>query len=217
MSSPLPSPPYLSPSICIDSVPRLSSPIQLQPTLVRVKSVSKLRSSANPRTPSPRDTAFSQQQQSQSQYQHHQRRRRHCQGDCYFETVGASNFFDSLPWISAMETTKQPNYRDIADLSQLDVLPSRSGSLPSGPGPVRRRKTSSRSNPLTAAPLNEVTPNHVLLSSHLSIPSPFRGRLLASSPRTPLSRFSLSRVRFNDLLPVFSPDCEPIRHVFDTD
>jgi hypothetical protein len=203
--------------MCIDSartVQRLLSPIQLEPRLLRSSSsVSKFRLSGNRRS-SPH-----------SPHTPPQRRRRHCQRDCGFECMSPTDFFDNLPWISALKNSHQSHHSDIADLSQLNLRSSSSCSL-SGPGPVRRRRTSSRSSPLTAAVAAATAspPKHVLLSPAAA--PPCRNQAcdspLSPSPRTPLARFSLSHVRFEHLLPVFSPvdSCksESVRYkIFDTD
>jgi len=129
------------------------------------------------------------------------RRRRHCtRTDCRFDTFGAAIAFDRLPWISAMESTSdQLNTWDMADLSQLpaEEFPA-DVSDASGPGPVRRRKTSLRTNPLASGP-------------EPSDASPLRLRMQAldvahmpSSPHTPTSQtFNPYEVDFQDLLPVF--------------
>lgn len=105
--------------------------------------------------------------------------------------------FDQLPWISAMETTPElTNPWDIADLS---LLPE------SGLGPVRRRKTSLRSNPMDAPE-----------SSPLQYPLQLNDDDLPSRPTTPKSSHpSLlpSAVLFRNLMPVSpsSPSCISIQ------
>jgi hypothetical protein len=98
--------------------------------------------------------------------------------------------FDDLPWIASLESSPDvTNPWDIADLSLLPVSPL--SELPdSGPGPVRRRKTSLRSSPLASSKA----------ISHL----PIRDTSLLSSPSlpTPRSRFTPSRVLFQNLMPV---------------
>jgi hypothetical protein len=128
------------------------------------------------------------------------RRRRHCaRTDCRFDTSGAAIAFDRLPWISAMDSTpEQLGTWDMADLSQLpaDEFPADDPDA-SGPGPVRRRKTSLRTNPLVSGP-------------ELSDSSPLRLRMQPPDgvhmlcPRTPTSQtFDPSEIQFYDLLPVF--------------
>lgn len=115
------------------------------------------------------------------------RRRRHCaRAECPIES--ALHPFDRLPWISAMDI--QPDeldLADIADLSQLvvDEPPSECAALLPGAGPIRRRKTSLRSNPLAPKnlPLHETT---------LQTP--------------PSSHNNHSRISFHNLMPVFSCD-----------
>ncbi|KAJ7098039.1 hypothetical protein B0H15DRAFT_823853 [Mycena belliarum] len=114
------------------------------------------------------------------------RRRRHCaRADCPVESV--LHPFDRLPWISAMDArpdTLDPI--DIADLSQLvvDDPLDQCGALPPVSGPIRRRKTSLRPNPLALKPpaLHEIIPH------------------------TPLSHINHSRIHFQNLMPVFSCD-----------
>jgi hypothetical protein len=71
---------------------------------------------------------------------------------------------------------------DIADLSQIVVEEPQSlvADVSPGPGPIRRRKTSLRSNPLA---------------------------LHDPNPRTPSPQLNQSRVHFHNLMPVFS--CDP--------
>jgi hypothetical protein len=129
------------------------------------------------------------------------RRRRHCaRADCRIDTSGAAMAFDRLPWISAMESTPEPsNTWDMADLSQLPADEfSADESDASGPGPVRRRKTSLRANPLAPGP---ETPETSPLRLRMQ---PLDGAHMSSSPRTPTSQtFDPSEIHFHDLLPVF--------------
>ncbi|KAG9318717.1 hypothetical protein JVU11DRAFT_815 [Chiua virens] len=78
------------------------------------------------------------------------RRRRHVpRADCTLDAFGRASVFDQLPWISALEMPS-PSDCDIADLSQLPLNEDPatfSDNIPAS-GPVRRRKTSLRSNPL---------------------------------------------------------------------
>ncbi|KAJ6630615.1 hypothetical protein B0H10DRAFT_2172619 [Mycena sp. CBHHK59/15] len=117
-------------------------------------------------------------------------RRRHCpRAECHVEST--LHAFDTLPWISALDSPPDPlNPWDFADLSQIDVEepPSRCGDPMNGElspcsGPIRRRKTSLRSNPLAPR-----SPNLHDLSFHT--PSPHNH----------------SRVLFHNLMPVFSCD-----------
>ncbi|KAJ7109253.1 hypothetical protein C8R44DRAFT_884317 [Mycena epipterygia] len=113
------------------------------------------------------------------------RRRRHCaRADCHIEST--LHPFDRLPWISAMDTLPDAlDLADIADLSQLVVDDDEPpNQAPPGAGPIRRRKTSLRSNPLA-----------------LKAPS-----LHETTPRTPLSHINHSRIDFHNLMPVFSCD-----------
>lgn len=132
------------------------------------------------------------------------RRRRQCtRPECRFDAFGTSVAFDRLPWISAMESSPdQLNTWDMADLSQLPAEGALDeDSETSGPGPVRRRKTSLRTNPLGSGPE----------PSSEDAPAPLRLRLpprtidqLSSNPHTPVSQtFNHSEIKFHDLLPVF--------------
>ncbi|PPR03955.1 hypothetical protein CVT26_001160 [Gymnopilus dilepis] len=104
-----------------------------------------------------------------------------------------SHAFDDLPWISTLDAAPELlNPWDIADLSLLPTndLPS------SGPGPVRRRKTSLRSSPVAAKSHPPSSPGS---------PLPIRDTSLLSTPSsvsTPRSRFLPSRVLFHNLMPV---------------
>jgi len=107
--------------------------------------------------------------------------------------------FDELPWISTLESGPELlNPWDIADLSLIrddaDLQPS------SGPGPVRRRKTSLRSSPRqkSSASSSGSSPHH-----HYSVHTT-RDTLLLSTPPvpTPRSRFIPSRVLFHNLMPI---------------
>ncbi|KAJ7740735.1 hypothetical protein DFH07DRAFT_1064177 [Mycena maculata] len=113
-------------------------------------------------------------------------RRRHCaRADCHIES--ALHPFDRLPWISAMNISPDAlDPMDIADLSQLvvDDPPPQCGAVAPGSGPIRRRKTSLRSNPLAPKGLT----------------------LHETTPYTPLSHINHSRIHFHNLMPVFSCD-----------
>ncbi|KAG8217751.1 hypothetical protein J3R82DRAFT_5912 [Butyriboletus roseoflavus] len=80
------------------------------------------------------------------------RRRRHPQRvDGPLDAFGRTAIFDQLPWISSLEMPR-PNNCDIADLSQLPLDADSvtfSDAVPAS-GPVRRRKSSLRSNPLAS-------------------------------------------------------------------
>ncbi|KAF8162889.1 hypothetical protein B0H34DRAFT_298981 [Crassisporium funariophilum] len=109
-----------------------------------------------------------------------------------------SHAFDELPWISSLESASDMlNPWDIADLS---LIPDSSLTdlSASGPGPVRRRKTSLRSNPVASSTKNNSPGSHF----------PIRDTSLLASPSvpTPRSRFTPSRVLFQNLMPVLSCD-----------
>ncbi|KAF7322877.1 hypothetical protein HMN09_00067100 [Mycena chlorophos] len=109
----------------------------------------------------------------------HSARRRHCtQTDCcpirVSDRPSDCHPFDRLPWISALDATPDASSAaDIADLSQLVIDEPEHASA--GAGPIRRRKTSLRSNPLAHDPNPHTPPPH----NH-------------------------TRVEFRNLLPVFS-------------
>ncbi|EAU88075.2 hypothetical protein CC1G_11498 [Coprinopsis cinerea okayama7 len=106
--------------------------------------------------------------------------------------------FDSLPWISALETS--PKHIHPCDIADLSLIPD-SDSVPNpGPGPVRRRKTSLRSSPLDDP---ESPPPS-------GVPLPLPQRDTPTLPVTPKSKPSLpSRILFRNLMPVSanSPSC----------
>jgi hypothetical protein len=136
------------------------------------------------------------------------RRRRNCtRAECRVDSFGSATAFDRLPWISAMESApEQLNSWDMADLSQLPADEFSADDLDaSGPGPVRRRKTSLRANPLASGPeLIDSSPMRLRMQT-------FEGAHFSSSPRTPTSQtFNPSDIHFYDLLPVF-----PYRHSHD--
>ncbi|KAJ7489832.1 hypothetical protein B0H11DRAFT_2010586 [Mycena galericulata] len=113
-------------------------------------------------------------------------RRRQCpRADCPIES--ALHPFDRLPWISAMDISPDAlDPMDIADLSQLvvDDPPDRRAAVSPGSGPIRRRKTSLRSNPLAPKGLS----------------------LHETTPHTPISHINHARIQFHNLMPVFSCD-----------
>jgi len=126
------------------------------------------------------------------------RRPRHCEHiDC--PIASTPHAFDDLPWISALDTDMPPDHVspwDIADLSQLSPDEDR---LSSGPGPIRRRKTSLRSSPL--AP-----PTVCLPEDTVPPPLPLHE---ASNWSTPRSRIHRSRLHFRNLMPLFSACSSP--------
>ena len=101
-----------------------------------------------------------------------------------------SGVFDRLPWVSILDApAPQTNPWDIADLSQ---LPIDERSLPLGP--VRRRKTSSRSVPFPPTPSSSPM-------SHSSAPFPSL-EYASRDPRTPPRVIEPpSAIRFQGLLP----------------
>ncbi|KAF9533532.1 hypothetical protein CPB83DRAFT_890026 [Crepidotus variabilis] len=128
-------------------------------------------------------------------------RRRRVSPRANFRIAASTPSFDDLPWISTLEAAPElTSPWDIADLSLIPDSPTfesaSTSSSPSGPGPVRRRKTSLRSNPMDNSPPTTTTPLPLRdtfasssASSRLSVP-------------TPRSKFLPSRVLFHNLMPV---------------
>ncbi|KAI6036361.1 hypothetical protein PISMIDRAFT_669890 [Pisolithus microcarpus 441] len=119
--------------------------------------------------------------------------------DCPFDPFRHATVFDQLSWIPALDAPPCLEH-DIADLSQVSLKEDFSHSTPAS-GPVRRRKTSMRSNPLASTPSN---PTDVPIMPLLPL-SP------SACPTTPPPRISLdpSRVTFRHLMPVFPHDTSP--------
>lgn len=194
--------------------PRLLSPLRLHdppffahvcPSLSIAPSLTCLQSSKSPplcgpthkRRPSSRLLARSV------------RRRRHVQRvESPFDAFGRSSIFDQLPWISALEMPTPVNC-DIADLSQLplDEDPLKFSETMPAFGPVRRRKTSLRSNPIGSS--HEPPPSELPVRQ----PSPIHRPTdpLPGCPRTPPPHlpFDPSRVTFHKLMPVFPRGVHP--------
>ncbi|KAI6132091.1 hypothetical protein EDD16DRAFT_1699914 [Pisolithus croceorrhizus] len=119
--------------------------------------------------------------------------------DCPFDPFRRAAVFDQLSWIPALDTPSCLEH-DIADLSQVPLKEDFSHSTPAS-GPVRRRKTSMRSNPLSSTPSN---PTDVPIMPPLPL-SP------SVCPTTPPPRISLdpSRVTFRHLMPIFPHGASP--------
>ena len=135
--------------------------------------------------------------------------RRRTRNSLQFETVGA-HIFDTLPWISALESPSDCSPSEIADLSQIHVQDRTYLDTTTGPGPVRRRKTSLRSKPFSSGNADDVScrsrqpfPREVIVNAN------------QSPPRTPLSRiFAPAAIRFHNLMPVYSDsDDFPYSHL----
>ena len=125
----------------------------------------------------------------------HRRRRPLSCVDCQLEPM--LHPFDQLPWISALEATPRSlSPWDIADLSQI--------ADPFSPGPIRRRKTSLRSNPM-ALPPTPTPPTQrsddVSWAAGSTLPS---NDTPISRSQTPPPRFTPSRVLFHNLMPVYN-------------
>ncbi|KAG6333961.1 hypothetical protein ID866_5129 [Astraeus odoratus] len=128
--------------------------------------------------------------------------------DCPLDPFRRPSVFDQLPWITTLDTP-QSQESDIADLSQIflsDDFSSVSHSAPAS-GPVRRRKTSLRSNPLASAP-GSAGDNSASLQLF-----PFRQSAhdRPASPKTPPPRipFDPKHVTFHNLMPVFPQGPNP--------
>jgi hypothetical protein len=180
------------------SPPRLLSPIILsEPPYVAL----------NSKSPTPCGSAH--KRRAPSRLSRSTRRRRHTQRiDCPFDSFGRATVFDQLPWISALEMLPATEC-DIADLSQIPVNedPSPFSEIVPASGPVRRRKTSLRSNPIGNghdAPSGE-PPSRQLFPLHRST---YNG---PTCPKTPPPRipFDPSKVTFHNLMPVFPHGLNP--------
>ncbi|KAI0670333.1 hypothetical protein C8Q78DRAFT_975794 [Trametes maxima] len=131
------------------------------------------------------------------------RRRHTARSDCCTTTFPRPiTSFDDLPWISAL--TIEPDYTDPWDIADLSLLnPSWQEVVDAdGPGPVRRRKTSLRSDPLSQPSPKSSRP-------HSPVPFPFVHP--DEMPQTPPPRLFAdpSEVVFQGLNPlIFSPDLE---------
>ncbi|KAI0665216.1 hypothetical protein C8Q70DRAFT_39627 [Cubamyces menziesii] len=109
--------------------------------------------------------------------------------------------FDELPWISAL--TIEPDLTDPWDIADLSLLKADWQEMSSGPGPMRRRKTSLRSDPLSQpSPHTREPPS--------PIPFPFIQR--DGFPQTPAPRFysDPSEVVFQGLYPMFPSDVDTV-------
>lgn len=129
--------------------------------------------------------------------------------DCPLDPFRRAAVFDQLSWIPALDAPPCVEH-DIADLSQIPLKEDFSPSAYSVPatGPVRRRKTSTRSNPLASTPNNQTDVSILpLLPLHPS-----------ACPTTPPPRnsFDPSRVTFQNLMPVFPHGASPDMSAYDT-
>ncbi|KAF9227623.1 hypothetical protein BS17DRAFT_395263 [Gyrodon lividus] len=183
---------------CFLSPPRLLSPIVLnEPPYVAL----------NSKSPTP--CGSTHKRRTPSRFSRSARRRRHTQRvDCPFDSFGRASVLDQLPWLSALEVPRGVGC-DIADLSQIPVSedPAVFSEAVPASGPVRRRKTSLRSNPLGnghEVPGSEL-PSRQLFPLHRSIDLP------PTRPQTPPPRipFDPSRVTFHKLMPVFPHGANP--------
>ncbi|KAI0079880.1 hypothetical protein K474DRAFT_1591009 [Panus rudis PR-1116 ss-1] len=141
------------------------------------------------------------------------RRRQSARHECPFPYADGANVFDKLSWISQLhEETDCLNPWDIADLSQLPIeQPDFHRS--SGIGPVRSRKSSLRSDPLSygTPDLQDIGFTPLPQRSASPEPSPPVFPLFdreALDPRTPPPRdtFNPEDVSFFNLKPVLPMD-----------
>ncbi|KAH7889450.1 hypothetical protein F5I97DRAFT_533191 [Phlebopus sp. FC_14] len=178
--------------------PRLLSPIALaEPPYVAL----------NSKSPTPCGAAL--KKRGPSCVTRNTRRRRHPpRVDCPFDSRSRAAVFDQLPWIAALDVPRSTNC-DIADLSQIPVNedPTAFSETVPASGPVRRRKTSLRSNPLGTGP--------EALNQPLSYWQPFPLFQAADHPspcpKTPPPRFPFdpSHVTFHNLMPIFPHGINP--------
>ncbi|KAG2078118.1 hypothetical protein BDR04DRAFT_1147808 [Suillus decipiens] len=178
------------PSRILLSPPRLLSPITLnEPRVLSLKSKSPIPCGAAVRRGSTRVTRSV-----------NKRRRFPPRIESPLDVYGRVPVFDGLPCISAMEFPPRFDLCDTADLSLLSTLgaeePAFSDAIPAS-GPVRRRKSSLRLNPLGNNPESESPSRHVF---PFQSPSCDRGRFKTPPPRAP---FDPTQVTFHNLMPVF--------------
>ncbi|KAF8921431.1 hypothetical protein CPB85DRAFT_1270805 [Mucidula mucida] len=93
--------------------------------------------------------------------------------------------FDSLDWISVMDTAPDASIQDIADLSQFSV------------GPMRRRKSSPRASPMRSSSRSSHSPGRD--DAPYVLPSYLTERCTTPPPSTRPSDYS--DVRFDHLMP----------------
>ncbi|KAG1875092.1 hypothetical protein C8R48DRAFT_769115 [Suillus tomentosus] len=178
------------PSRMLLSPPRLLSPITLnEPRVLSRKSKSPMPCGAAVRRGSTRTTRSM-----------NKRRRFPPRIESPLDVYSRVPMFDRLPWISAMEYPPRFDLCDTADLSLLPALgaeePTFSDAIPAS-GPVRRRKSSLRSNPLG----NNSEPESPSRQNFpFQPPNCDRERLKTPPPRIP---FDPTQVTFYNLMPVF--------------
>ncbi|PFH52450.1 hypothetical protein AMATHDRAFT_2177 [Amanita thiersii Skay4041] len=106
--------------------------------------------------------------------------------------------FDALPWISVLDNPPDVfSPCDIADLSQLPIPPSPNSRAP-GFGPVRRRRVSSRTDPLRCLATNPACSD--ILTEFPTLDR--RACITPNPPVTPPPCFDPSRISFYRLMPV---------------
>lgn len=133
-------------------------------------------------------------------------RRRHClRADCPISPLSGPAFFDRLPWIQQLEASPEDvSVFDTADLSLL----TEELSQPQSPsiGPIRRRKHSLHSSPLSAPSIERERDLFIAPAFHeLPVYSLLPPDRIPSSPRTPPPRelFLPDEVQFHGLHPSF--------------
>lgn len=128
------------------------------------------------------------------------RRRHNPRSECCINTFPRPiTSFDDLPWISAL--TIESDLTDPWDIADLSLLNADWQGMEDGAGPIRRRKTSLRTDPLSrSTPARNNSPS----------PVPFPFVSLTGVPHTPAPRFYAdpSEVVFQGLRPIFPADID---------
>ncbi|KAI0362168.1 hypothetical protein OH77DRAFT_1390182 [Trametes cingulata] len=173
----------------LKSPPRLLSPFRLPEDAGRPK-----LSKPAPCSPTKRRRGLS------SNLSRSTRRRHTARSECCINTFPRPiTSIDELPWISAL--TIQPDFTDPWDIADLSLLNADYQAMSEGPGPVRRRKTSLRSDPLSqSSPKRAESPT----------PISFPFASLDGMPQTPYPRQCAdpSEVVFHALHPIFPSDID---------
>ncbi|GBE81941.1 hypothetical protein BKA93DRAFT_829006 [Sparassis latifolia] len=146
--------------------------------------------------------------------------RRHCTNkDCFIKRFGGPALFDSLSWISALESAPElVSVWDTADLSVL-VMDNVLDAKPPRSGPIRNRKSPVRSNPLPSGIHSpERQPSSPKLDE-LRLHTLFPFSYASADPRTPPppEPFIPSQIRFRGLYPVLPADRDESQRSFQPD
>ncbi|KAI0831355.1 hypothetical protein BC628DRAFT_1415872 [Trametes gibbosa] len=174
------------------SSPQLLSPFRLPEDAGRAKSSKP--APCSPSSPTKRRRGLS------SNLSRTTRRRHNPRTECCIHTFPRPiTSFDDLPWISAL--TIKPDPTDPWDIADLSLLKADWQAMADGPGPIRNRKSSLRSDPLSQpTPARDESPS----------PIPFPFVSLGGIPHTPAPRFFAdpSEVVFQALRPIFPSDID---------